>query len=227
MPRNAKLFVAVTIASGSMILITSLWWDHYFESGTLFLYCLVLALLASTFKIKLPGMPSTIGASFVLFLIALTELPLEETLMIAALSTLVQCLWRPKSRPAVERVAFSIASTVISIAAAFAATAELKTQALAAALVVASIVFFAVNSALVSVVIALVNRQGPMQVWRNCHRWAFPYYVVGAGLAIAITAYGRSHSWALSFTMLPLLYMTYTCYEQWLKPQRAGAVDNT
>jgi hypothetical protein len=221
MPTTAKLFVAFTIAAGSAVVLATLAGGHSLPDPSLFLYCLTLGLLASTFKIKLPGMQSTIGASFVLFLVALTELTFMETLIIVVLSTLLQCLWRPKKQPKMIQVAFSIASTIISVEMAFQATAALRQEAVVAALVVASAVFFAVNSGMVSLVVALVNSQAPMDVWRNCHRWAFPYYLLGAGLAVGVTAYGRTYGWSLAFTMLPLLYMVYACYSQWLKPQLA------
>jgi hypothetical protein len=215
----AKTFIAITIVAGFLVLITCLAVDRSFTDPNHFLYCLTLALLASTFRIKLPGMQSTIGASFVIFLIALTELPFNQTLIIVVLSTLVQCWWRPKKRPKIVQVAFSVATSVVSIALAFQATSVLRqSDATLAALAVASAVFFAVNSGLVSLVVALINRQSLMDVWRNCHRWAFPYYLLGAGLAAGVTMYARTHSWALAFTMLPLLYMAYTCYSQWLKP---------
>ena len=221
MPTTAKLFIAITIAAGSAILLAGLAGGGSLPDPSLFLYCLTLALFASTFKIKLPGMQSTIGASFVLFLIALMELSLLETLVIVVLSTILQCVWRPKKQPKMIQVAFSIASTIISIEMAFQVTTALRKEAVVAALVVASAVFFAVNSGLVSLVVALVSGQAPMDVWRNCHRWAFPYYLLGAGLAAGVTAYGRTYGWSLAFTMLPLLYMVYACYSQWLKPQLA------
>jgi hypothetical protein len=102
----AKTFIAATIAAGSLVLLACLAGDRSFPDPSRFLYCLTLALLASTFKIKLPGMQSTIGASFVLFLIALTELPFRQTLIIVVLSTLVQCLWRSEKRPKIVQLAF-------------------------------------------------------------------------------------------------------------------------
>ena len=219
MTTKTKLFIAATISAGTAVLLASFAWGHRALDPSLFLYCLTLALLASTFKIKLPGMQSTIGASFVLFLIAITELPLDATLTIAALSTLVQCLWRPTKRPKMVQVAFNVSCTIISIGLAFQATATLRKDALLAALVVAGAVFFAVNSGLVSLVVALVSSQQPLDVWRNCHRWAFPYYLLGASLAVGTVIYGRTYNWSVAFTMLPLLYMVYTCYSQWLKPQ--------
>jgi hypothetical protein len=218
----AKTFIAATIAAGSLVLLACLAGDRSFPDPSRFLYCLTLALLASTFKIKLPGMQSTIGASFVLFLIALTELPFRQTLIIVVLSTLVQCLWRSEKRPKIVQLAFSVACSVISIALAFQTTSVLrKSEDIVAALAVASAVFFAVNSGLVSLVVALVSSRAPMDIWRSCHRWAFPYYLMGAGLAVGVTMYGRIHGWQLAFTMLPLLYMVYTCYRQWLQPQVA------
>jgi len=220
MPLKARLFIDTTIVVGFTILAGCLIADHEFPQGQRFLQCLVLALLASTFKIKLPGMANTIAANFVLFLIALAVLPLDETLILAVLSCLAQCFWRPKTRPKLIQVLFNLASTTTSIALAFELTSGLrKADAVVPELIVASAVFFAVNSGLVSVVVALIRNQPALEVWRNCHRWAFPYYLSGAILAVVITSSSRISGWVPALAMLPVMYMIYVCYDQWIKPR--------
>lgn len=225
MPLKARLFITSTIVVGFGILGGCLIADHEFPQRQQFLQCLVLALLASTFKIKLPGMANTIAANFVLFLIALAVLPFDETLILAVLSCLAQCVWRPKTRPKLIQVLFNLASTTTSIALAFELTGGLrKADAVVPELIVASAVFFVVNSGLVSVVVALNRNQPTLEVWRNCHRWAFPYYLSGAILAVVITISSRISGWVPALAMLPVMYMIYVCYDQWIKPRAAEVV---
>jgi hypothetical protein len=220
MPIKAKLFIALTIAAGFAILLGCLAADHWFPDLARFIQCFTLALLASTFKIRLPGMKSTIAANFVLFLIALDALPFDETLVLAVGSCLAQCLWRPKTRPKTIQVLFSLASTTISIALASGLTSGLrKAGAIVPELVLASAVFFVVNSGLMSVVLGLVRSQPLLGIWRNCHRWAFPYYLVGSILAVVITITTRVSGWLPALAMLPLMYMVYACYLQWVGPR--------
>lgn len=223
MPTKAKILIAVTIASGCMVLLASLAATSYsFPEPLRFLHCLVLAVLASTFKIKLPRVQHAIAANFVLFLIALAELPLQQTLIIAVSCCVFQCLWRPRTRPKMIRVLFSAATTATSIYAAYAASASLRDSgAVVLEVVIASIVFFVANSGLVSTVVAFVQGESIADVWRNCHRWAFPYYLVGSGIAAWIATYSRIYGSAKAFAMLPLMYMLYACYQEWIKVQNA------
>src|SRR5438309_6062324 len=91
MPTKAKTFIAVTIVSGCGVLLATLAAAPLsFPEPGRFVHCLVLALLASAFKIKLPGAQQSIAANFVLFLIALVEFPFEQTMTIAVLSAVLQ-----------------------------------------------------------------------------------------------------------------------------------------
>ncbi|HLJ50375.1 MAG TPA: hypothetical protein VKU01_30390 [Bryobacteraceae bacterium] len=222
---RTKLFVGLTIATGAALLFGGLISDHRLLSPEHFLECVVLSLLASTFKIKLPRMQSTIGANFVLFLIAISQFALGETLIIAALSCLVQCMWRPTTRPKTVQVFFSVASTVISVALAFELTSGLRAAgSVVPELVAASAIFFVANSGLMSVVLGLVRSESPLEIWRNCHRWAFPYYLAGSILAVAIALCIGVSGWAPALSMLPMLYMIYTCYGQWIRPEAEKAI---
>jgi hypothetical protein len=223
MPLRAKLFIALVIAAGAAILVVSLLGRHQLRYAEHFSQCLILALLASTFKVKLPGMKNTIAASFVLFLIALDALEFNEVIIIAVLSCLTQCLWRPKTRPKAVQVAFNLASTTSSIALALGLTSGLRAaHAVLPELVLASAVFFAVNSGLSSAVVALVRGQRLLELWSNCHRWAFPYYLMGSILSVAVVLTQRVSGWTPALAMLPLMYMIYLCYGQWLAPKLAA-----
>jgi len=222
MPLRAKLYIAFVIAAGAAILLLC---PAHLELQHLerFSQCLILALLASTFKVRLPGLKNTIAPSFVLFLIALDALEFDEVIIIAVLSCLMQCLWRPKTKPKAVQIVFSLASTTISIALAFVLTSVLRAaHAVVPELVLASAVFFAVNSGLTSAVVALVRGQRLLELWSNCHRWAFPYYLVGSILAVAVTLTERISGWTPALAMLPLMYMIYLCYAQWLAPKLAA-----
>lgn len=223
MPPRAKVYIAFVVAAGAAILLLSLLADHQLRYLERFWQCLILALLASTFKVRLPGMKNNIAASFVLFLIALDALEFDEVIIIAVLSCLVQCLWRPKSRPKLIQVAFSLASTTISIALAFALTTGLRAaHAVVPELVLASAVFFALNSGLTSAVVALIRGERVLQLWSNCHRWAFPYYLIGSILAVVVSLTERVSGWTPALAMVPLMYMIYLCYGQWLAPRLAA-----
>src|SRR5260370_4273438 len=99
MSTKAKLLIIPWIAVGIGLLVAALALDFRFPEPARFVTCLVLALLGSTFKIKLPRMQGTFSISFVLELIAIAQMTLTESLVVGVLATLVQCLWRAGKRP--------------------------------------------------------------------------------------------------------------------------------
>jgi hypothetical protein len=217
MPTRAKILIFPWIAAGSGLLVASLALDFRFPEPARFVTCLVLALLGSTFKIRLPRMQGTFSISFVLALIAIAQMTLTEALVLGVLATLVQCYWRARKRPTLLQVLFNVSTLVVSMVLAFGVLNALRDSgALIPGLVMAAVLFFVINSGLVSLVLALLNSQPAISVWRNCHRWAFPYYVGGAAVAGLVTVCSQVCGWRLAFAMLPLMYMLYSCYESWI-----------
>src|SRR5882757_3375054 len=95
----ARIYIWSIIALGTAIFIGSPALDPHLPDAARFFQFLVLAILASTFKIRLPGMNGNISLNFVIFLIGIRSLTLTETVLMASIATVVQAFWRPKSRP--------------------------------------------------------------------------------------------------------------------------------
>ena len=87
------------IGFSAIILLASavVYWES--ESAPRFISYLALAVAASTLKIRLPHLQGTITPAFVLVLLAIAQLSLAETVVVAALGGAVQVLWRPARRP--------------------------------------------------------------------------------------------------------------------------------
>src|SRR5260370_42601791 len=119
MPTRAKLLIFPWIVIGIGLLVAALAWDFSFPEPARFVTCLVLALLGSTFKIKLPGMQGNFSISFVLALIAIAQMTLTEALVVGVLATVVQCFWRTRKRPTLVQVLFNVSTLVVSVVLAF------------------------------------------------------------------------------------------------------------
>jgi len=214
MPVRAKLYIAVNIALGFALLAGTLIWFRQFPDVARYLACLSLACIASTMKVRLPGLHGTISVNFVFILLALTQLSLVEALIVAAAATLVQCLWRPKTRPKLVQVLFNTSTVVISTALAFVAARLVPGQGhLLIALAPAATIFFVLNTGMVSLVLALISESTLLSIWKQCHLWAFPYYLVGATIVAMVGQASQSVGWRLSLLALPLMYLVYWCYK--------------
>ena len=116
MSKPAKLYVAATIVAGLVTIGAGLVPWHS-DDITRFLCYFLIASLASGFKLHLPGITGTMSVNFCFNLICVTALSLPETLIIACTGTLLQCVWRARTRPQPIKLLFNVASIAITVSA--------------------------------------------------------------------------------------------------------------
>jgi hypothetical protein len=214
MPTNARIYIGTTVALGYGLFAAALIWFHQFPDVARYLACLSLACIASTMKVRLPGLHGTISVNFVFILMALAQFSLVETLTIAFAATLVQCLWRPKTRPKTVQVLFNSSTVLISTALAYLAARVVPGQDHPfIALAPAATAFFVMNTGMISLILALLSKTTLLAVWKQCHLWAFPYYLVGAAIAAAVDQSSHTVGWRLSLLALPVMYLIYAYYK--------------
>jgi hypothetical protein len=79
---------------------------------------MAVALDASLFKVRLPGIQATMSANFLFILVGILDLSYPETLLMGCLGGLVQSLWQSKPRPNLVQRSFNFANLAIAITAA-------------------------------------------------------------------------------------------------------------
>src|ERR1700676_4393692 len=140
-----------------------------------------------------------------MYLICIGARSLTETVLMASVATLVQALWRPKTQPTALKIMFNVSALLISVTGAYFAARQMHlTDTQVPALVVAATVLFVLNSWLVSIVVALTTGASVTGIWRNCNRWTFTYYLMGAGVAMLVITYSRVVGWGQALALLPV-----------------------
>ncbi len=179
-----------------------------------------VALAASLFKVRLPGIEATMSANFLFILVGILDLSYPETLLMGCFGGLVQSIWQSKPRPRLTQILFNFANLSISITAA-----NLVFHSKAAShlglgwpllLVSASTTYFAINTMSVSGIISLTQKRNPLLVWKECYLWSFPYYLLGAMIAGGISLINRAFGWQFAILVLPLVYWMYRSYRIYL-----------
>ena len=214
MSKRATIFITLTIVVGSLFIVDSLTLHRDFANVDDYAICFVLALLASTFKVRLPGLTGTISASFLFILIATAIFTFSETVLLAGSASIVQSLWKTKRTPKAVQVAFNAAVLSISRSLAYrlARVPVIDDRGMIVLLGLAACVYFTANTFLVSGVLSLIGNKSVLHVWRQCHLWSFPYYAVGALIASLVVASTRTVGWLTSLLILPLMYLVYVFY---------------
>jgi diguanylate cyclase (GGDEF)-like protein/putative nucleotidyltransferase with HDIG domain len=179
-----------------------------------------VALAASVFKVRLPGIEATMSANFLFILVGILDLSYAETLLMGCLGGLVQSIWRSKPRPRLIQMLFNFANLSISITAAdlvfHSKSASQVGLGWPLLLVAASTTYFAVNTMSVSGIIALTQKRNPLLVWKECYLWSFPYYLLGAMIAGGVSLINRAFGWQFAILVLPLVYWMYRSYRVYL-----------
>ncbi len=219
LPTPAKVFVAATAACGVAVL--ALAFSQWRSEHLLKFACyLIIAVLASTMKVKLPGIESSMSVHFLFVLLGILELSLGETLAIGCTAALVQSVWKTRHRPEAVKVVFNVLSmTPIAICFAYfayhALSGYLRTS-LPLLLLTAACVYFLANTIPVAIVITLSERHSLRTIWSETYFWSFPYYLAGAAVVGLVSFADRFIGWQNSLLILPIMYGIYRSYHMYL-----------
>jgi hypothetical protein len=213
MSRVAKRYIALVLASGTVILfLAARWWSS--ASLPQFAALLCFSLLASTLKVRIPGMTSTISPNFAFLLVAMAFFSFSQLVVAALCAALMQSFWRPKSPPRMVQVLFSAATLVVSSAFAF-TVSHLMVRTFdpnnVVALVLLSGTFYlSMNTVLVSIVVALTEQQPISQVWQHCYEWVFPYFAFGiVVIGLMSGSFSTVTAWRSSLEVAPVMVLAY------------------
>jgi hypothetical protein len=215
MPSPAKIYIALiaTLATAALAVAAYQWKPAHLGQFVLFF---ALAMVASTMKIRLPGLKTSISTNFVFILIGMALFSFGETVLIGLGGALVQSLWRPLQRPKAVQVFFNGACLTVCTAAAFWASHALpvflSSSSAAARMTVGACVYVVLNTGLVSLVISLAEGQSLKQLWPQCYEWTFPYFLVGAAVAGLASAAGQGSNFGVTLLVVPAMYFVYVYY---------------
>ncbi len=226
MPRRALLYISAVTAIGALLLAWALTTGNAMVDP-FFAASLLLGAVVSAHKVNLPGMNGTISGGFAFILLAVGRLDWEQTVVMAAITALVQSVWRTKQTPI--QVAFNTANLIVCAFfahhAAHTLVPDASGAAVAAQLCLAALLLYVTNTFLVSVVICLVQRAPLAKLWELCRFWAFPYYLAGGLLSSSIIVGTANTAMWSSLMVAPAIIVIASYYRQYLdqlSPQAAG-----
>jgi putative nucleotidyltransferase with HDIG domain len=215
----ARAFIAgMALAAIGCFALSSFYWQS--ADPVKFGCYLIAALLASSFKVSLPGIEGTLSMNFLFTLIGILEMSLPETLLIGLVSTLAQFYWRPTGRLKPVQLVFNLSQVTICSAAAYGAYKLVSIHVIHSrgplALLVAAITHFIFGTVAMSTIIGLTEDKPIPKVWTESYLWLFPYYMVGAAIAGLVSFLNRHIGWQASLLVLPPIYLMYRSYRLYL-----------
>jgi hypothetical protein len=212
MPRNAKIYIGLILSAGAaMLLLAAGSWSS--ASLLQFAILLGLATISSVMKIRIPGIEGTMSPNFVFLVLGMTVCSFSEVVAMTLTAALVQSLWTAK-QPRVVQVAFSAAALVVSASVAFEASRLLlgseAGSSPVALVILAGSLYLALNTALISAVIGLVEGKAFAQVGRLCYQCVFPYFMGGIAFAGLLNGtFSGAAMWRGALLLLPVAVLGY------------------
>jgi diguanylate cyclase (GGDEF)-like protein/putative nucleotidyltransferase with HDIG domain len=221
MSKAAKTYWLTIVLAGFCLsaFVIGVWRPKSADLPKLALY-LVAAVLASAFKVRLPGIFSTLSMNYVVIIAGLLDLHLAGGVLISFAGVLGQTFYKCKQRPQWRHLAFNIAAIALSVAAAGYCN-ELRFIAGldrfgVCSIIGASLVYFAVNTLILSGIIGLTTSHPVLDVWKESYLWTFPQYLVGSLIAVCLHLMIDSIGWAGILFTFPVIYLVYRSYDVYL-----------
>ena len=226
-PQSAKVFVGLVALCALVNLGCGL---MRWESVDLIRFgCfVVLSAAASRMKVSLPGLNGNMSVNLPFMLLAALELSLPQALIVAAVSTAVQCLPKNGKSMTALQVLFNISTIVNAVSVAhllahssYGAAAVPKSLLLAAA----AAGFFLLDTFSVAIVIGLAEGAPVLKTWKDIVVLSFPYCVLSAGLASMAATAMMYVAWYVPLAMFPVMTITYASFKRYfMTPAKVQAI---
>jgi len=215
LPNRAKVMIGVAAGASLCVLMFGVRhvqvqdWPH-------FVLLLGAAALSSRFKVKLPGMTSSMSGNVPIILLAVIRLGLLGSLAVTAVAAVAQSYASGEKKTKPIQFLFNACTLLNAAGLAYlayhsgipAAGAAMHTLPL----VLAAGTYFLANTVPVAGIIGLVEGGSALALWHKVFQWSFPNYVIGAGL----TAIASTFSWLTVAAVMAVLFGVYQSYRMYV-----------
>jgi diguanylate cyclase (GGDEF)-like protein/putative nucleotidyltransferase with HDIG domain len=219
MPKKALALFSIVCLCGPAALAYGV---YSFHADNLFKFIayLVICMLASRLKVRLPGIDGSISVNFLFILLGIVELNFSETLAIGCVATLAQLYRGWGNWPKPKQILFNVcnASNTIFISYFFYQYGQAFTHNNYSLLVLilTGCSYFLGNTLPVAAIICLTDQKKLRDVWKDCFFWYFPYYLVGALISGLVSWTNQKVGWQTSLLALPAMFVIYRSYRLYL-----------
>jgi putative nucleotidyltransferase with HDIG domain len=183
----------------------------------------LLTLVSGSATVNLPGLPATVSVSetFV-FTSVLLFGPAAGTITVALDALVISFWWFRKGHPS-YKIIFNVAAVSLALWTAShgyyllspygplsdVKDATIRIQALLLPLLAFTVVYYALNTGLISFAIALERRSSALKIWKDNFVWVALNYFGGASVAALLVSYNKDLDYSFLIIIVPLLVVLY------------------
>jgi hypothetical protein len=219
LPIKAKVMIGmVAVASLCALSFGALRWQA--QAWPQLVLLSAAAVLSSRFKVKLPGMTSSMSGNLPVILLGVTQLGLFASLLVGITAAIAQSYTSGKNKTKPIQFVFNACTLLNATGLAylayhsqlFATYARAHTMSL----VLAAVTYFLANTAPVASIIGMTEGGNPFALWHKVFLWSFPNYVIGAGLTAIASVFSAISGAAALATLLAVLFAVYKSYKMYV-----------
>ncbi|MGA2978213.1 MAG: hypothetical protein ABSD76_01360 [Terriglobales bacterium] len=215
LPIKAQVMIGmVAVASLCSLSLSVVRWQS--QAWPQLVLLLAAAALSSRFKVKVPGMTSSMSGNLPVILLGVTQLGLFASLLVAVTAAVAQSYSGGNKTKPIQFL-FNACTLLNATGLAylayhsqiFAARATAHTMSL----VLAAVTYFVANTAPVASIIGLTESANPFALWHKVFLWSFPNYVIGAGLTAVASTLSTISGLATLAALMAVLFAVYQSYK--------------
>jgi diguanylate cyclase (GGDEF)-like protein/putative nucleotidyltransferase with HDIG domain len=220
--RKTKAYVLGVILVGIVAVIASVYsliTDPIPQIHQWFLLA-ALTLISGSATVRLPSIPATISISEVFVFTSVLLFGTSAGTITVALDALVMSFWLAKKQNEIQRVLFNVSGTAAACWAGsqvffwisgllplIEGTATLPE--IVPGLMLFAIVYFLLNSWIITIAISLESGDSPLHIWRDNFIWLSLNYFFGASVAALLVVVTDSVDLTVLSVIVPLLLALY------------------
>src|SRR5262245_50303272 len=222
--RFGHLYLWAVITVGVAVIGHSISLLHRQDIGYEWFIIAALTLISGSATVRLPSSYASISISETFVFTAVLLFGPAAGTVVVALDGLVISFWIAKRHSEPHRALFNMSAPAVSvwcsanlffiisgIAPLVARPASI--QSILPALVVFAVTYFALNSWLITFIIALERHLSPIKIWSQSFLWWSMNYICGASVAILFVGFNRTIDLGYVGLILPLLLVLYATFK--------------
>jgi hypothetical protein len=214
--RLTQTFIAVMVLAATASTAYASLTSHTLHTSYA-LAILALAAATSRMKVKLPGIDGNMSVNLPFLLLAVVNLSALEAVLIASISTVVQCWPKAQAKFKPEQMLFNVSMMAFATSVAnFIWNAGWlgKTAWASEPLMLASATaaFFLGQTAPVAGIIKLAEGAAMRRIWLAIAQLSFPYFVLSAGMTSMVNLVSHHFGWQAALVAFPVMYGIHRSY---------------
>lgn len=222
LPRHTRAYIASIVIAGALAVAHSVFELYVHPIGWTWTILALLTLVSGSATVNLAGMPATVSVSETFVFTSVLLFGSAPGTLTVALDAAIISFWSYRKGHAHYKIVFNVCAVPLTLWLAshlyfalspygplYLAKGAVDIRAILWPLLVFTVAYYAINTWLITVAIALEKNLSPLRIWRENFLWLALNYFGGASVAVLLVSYTRDVDYTYLLIIVPLLVVLY------------------